>query len=176
VTDDDGIDFHLRGNVDALDNTHSNIVLRKTGGGTLAQHGVFASRLAGAPVKIEAGTWLLCGTASPNQAYNLAGGTLAAGADTDNSVGGLVVSDNGAIKVAADASLAFADSASIAWTGSETVQIDADLTADAVRFGSSANALTLQQLKRMRHGDLKVKLDASGYLRDRIDGTCITIR
>ena len=176
VTDDDGIDFHLRGNADALDNTHSNIVLRKTGGGTLAQYGVFASRLAGAPVKIEAGTWLLCGTASPNQAYNLAGGTLAAETDTDNTVGGLVVSSNGVIKVAADASLAFADSALIAWTGSGTVQVDADLTAEAVRFGSSASALTSQQLKRMRHGELKVKLDAGGYLRDRIDGTCITIR
>jgi len=176
VTDDDGIDFHLRGNVDAFDNTHSNIVLRKTGGGTLAQHGVFASSLAPAPIKIEAGTWLMCGTASPNQAYNLAGGTLAAETDTDNTAGSLVVSSNGVIKVAADASLAFADSASIAWTGSETVQVDADLTADAVRFGSSANALTSQQLKRMRHGDLKVKLDAGGYLRDRIDGTCITIR
>ena len=176
VTDDDGIDFHLRGNADALDNTHSNIVLRKTGGGTLAQHGVFASRLAGAPVKIEAGTWLLCGTASPNQAYNLAGGTLAAETDTDNTAGSLVVSSNGVIKVAADASLAFADSASIAWTGAGTVQVDADLTAEAVRFGSSASALTSQQLKRMRHGDLKVKLDANGYLRVRIDGTCITIR
>ena len=176
VTDDDGIDFHLRGNVDALDNTHSNIVLRKTGGGTLAQYGVFASRLAPAPVKIEAGTWLLCGTASPSQAYNLAGGTLATEADSDNSVGGLVVSDSGAIKVAAAASLTFADSAAITWTGAGTVQVDADLTADAVRFGSSADALTSQQLKRLRHGELKVKLDAAGYLRDRIDGTHIIIR
>ena len=176
VTDDDGIDFHLRGNVDAFYNTHSNIVLRKTGGGTLAQHGVFASRLAPAPVKIEAGTWLMCGTASPNQAYNLAGGTLAAATDTDNSAGRLIVNGDGMIKVADGASLSFADSSTASWLASGKVQIDADLTADTLRFGTSSTALTSQQLKCMRHGDFRVKLDAAGYLRDRIDSTHIIIR
>ena len=176
VTDDDGTDFHLRGNVDAFDNTHSNIVLRKTGGGTLAQYGVFASRLAPAPVKIEAGTWLMCGTASPNQAYNLVGGTLAAATDTDNSAGCLIVNGNGTIKVADGASLSMADSSTTTWTVSGNVQIDADLMADTLRFGTSSTALTSQQLKCMRHGDFRVKLDAAGYLRDRIDGTHIIIR
>ena len=176
VTDDDGIDFHLRGNVDAFDNTHSNIVLRKTGGGTLAQYGVFASRLAPAPVKIEAGTWLMCGTASPNQAYDLAGGTLATATDTDNSAGRLIVNGDGMIKVADGASLSFADSSTASWLASGKVQIDADLTADTLRFGTSSTALTSQQLKCMRHGDFRVKLDAAGYLRDRIDGTRIILR
>ena len=67
-------------------------------------------------------------------------------------------------------------SSTTTWTVSGKVQIDADLMADTLRFGTSSTALTSQQLKCMRHGDFRVKLDAAGYLRDRIDGTHIIIR
>ena len=178
VTDDDGIDFHLRGNVDALDNSHSNVVLRKTGGGTLAQYGAFGSRLAAAPVKIEAGTWLMCGTDSANQGYVLSGGTLAIAAGTDNTVGRLWVNSSGTLKVAAGGSVAFADSSAVDWAipNGKKYQIDADLSNGAVRFGTTENALTKQQLARMRHGSMRVKLDANGYLRDHVMGLIISIQ
>ena len=178
VTDDDGIDFHLRGNVDALDNSHSNVVLRKTGGGTLAQYGAFGSRLAAAPVRIEAGTWLLCGTESANQGYVLSGGTLAIAAGTVNSAGRLWVNSSGTLKVAIDGSVAFEDSSAADWAipDGAKCQIDADLSNGAVRFGRNANALTQRQLARLRHGTARVKLDANGYLRDYIKGTSLAIR
>lgn len=178
VTDDDGIDFHLRGNVDALDNTHSNIVLRKTGGGTLAQYGAFGSRLAAAPVKVEAGTWLMCGTESANQGYALSGGTLAIAAGTVNTAGRLWVNSSGTLKVADGGSVAFEDSSSADWAipDGAKCQIDADLSKGAVRFGTTGNALTQQQLARLRHGKVRVKLDANGYLRDNIKGTSLVIR
>ena len=178
VTDDDGIDFHLRGYVDALDNSHSNVVLRKTGGGTLAQYGAFGSRLAAAPVRIEAGTWLMCGTESANQGYVLSGGTLAIAAGTVNTAGRLWVDSSGMLKVAAGGSVAFADSSAADWAipVGEKYQIDADLGNGAIRFGTTENALTKRQLARLRHGTARVKLDANGYLRDDIRGTTFTIR
>ena len=177
VTDDDAVDFHLRGDVDAFDNTHSNVVLRKTGGGTLAQYGAFGSRLAAAPIKLEAGVWQLCGTASPNQDYNLAGGTLVASGE-GNSVGRLLVSASGMLKVASDGTIAFADSSAVSWNipSNGKLQIDADLAAGAVRFGETANALAPQQLLRMRHGKARVKLDANGYLRDHSPGFMISFQ
>jgi hypothetical protein len=178
VTDDDGIDFHLRGYVDALDNSHSNVVLRKTGGGTLAQYGAFGSRLAAAPVRIEAGTWLMCGTESANQGYVLSGGTLAIAAGTVNTTGRLWVDSSGMLKVAAGGSVAFADSSAADWAipVGEKYQIDADLGTGAIRFGTTENALTKRQLARLRHGTARVKLDANVYLRDDIRGTTFTIR
>ena len=178
VTDDDGIDFDLRGNVDALDNTHSNIVLRKTGGGTLAQYGAFGSRLAAAPVKVEAGTWLMCGTESVNQGYALSGGTLAIAAGTVNTAGRLWVNSSGTLKVADGGSVAFEDSSSADWAipDGAKCQIDADLSNGAIRFGRNGNALTQRQLARLRHGIVRVKLDANGYLRDYIKGTSFAIR
>lgn len=178
VTDDDGIDFHLRGNVDALDNSHSNVVLRKTGGGMLAQYGAFGSRLAAAAVRIEAGTWLMCGTDSSNQGYSISGGTLAVAAGTANTAGRLWVNSSGTLKVAAGGSVAFADSSAADWAipNGEKYQIDADLSNGAVRFGTTGNALTKQQLVHLRHGKMRVKLDANGYLRDNVMGLTISIQ
>ncbi|MBR3220996.1 MAG: hypothetical protein IKF72_02090 [Kiritimatiellae bacterium] len=46
----------------------------------------------------------------------------------------------------------------------------------AVRFGTTENALTKLQLERLRHGKVRVKLDANGYLHDAIMGMCISFR
>ena len=121
--------------------------------------------------------WQLCGTASPNQDYNHAGGTLVASGE-GNSVGRLLVSASGMLKVASDGTIAFADSSAVSWNipSNGKLQIDADLAAGAVRFGETANALAPQQLLRMRHGKARVKLDANGFLRDHFPGIIMSFQ
>ena len=178
VTDDGGIDFHYRGDINAHSETEKSALLRKTGGGTFAHYGSFGNLIASTePVSIEAGEWLMCASASPAQSYCMNGGNLAAAAGTDNSAGRLVVAKPGVLSVGAGGKLSFADSSAAAWADGVRVTVVGDLVSGAIRFGESNTALTPAQLSKMRYDGRRVYLDNAGYLRDAgVFGTVISIR
>lgn len=171
VTDDDGVDFVLKGDITSYSGNSS--VLHKTGAGTLAHYGACNS---GSRISVDGGTWLLTGSATASQDYVLAGGTLGTADGAAVSVGRLVVGGTGKIKVGGCSTLAFADSSSVPWTGFGRVDIDADLEHGAVRFGTSASALTAAQLARLRVNGHHVLLDEDGYARENVTGMTIVVR
>ena len=109
---------------------------------------------------------------------NLKGGALDAGG-FENSFGVLTVSSDSAIALDDGVALAFADSSAAEWTGSLTVNGPwAELSAGKVRFGSSAQALTAEQLRSIRYNGVKCRatLDESGYLVAKPNGTVLLIK
>ena len=122
---------------------------------------------------VEDGVWELSGSGSSNASlsYVLAGGTLAAAADTTNAASALGVTADGQLKVADGAALSFADSSAAAWADGAKVVVDADLEKATVRFGSSAAGLTRRQLKQLAFapgaddGRHVFVLDENGYLK-----------
>lgn len=178
VTDDGEIDFHYHGDINAHTETAKGALLRKTGGGTLAHYGSFGNLTPSSqPVSIEAGEWLMHGSASPSQPYSMNGGNLSAAAGTVNSAGSLAVVGSGVLSVGTGGKLSIADSSSVAWADGVRVTVVGDLASGAIRFGESPSALTSAQLAKMRYDGRRVYLDNAGYLRDAgVFGTVISIR
>lgn len=171
VTDDEGVDFVLKGDITSYSGNSST--LRKTGAGTLAHYGACNT---GSKISIEGGTWLLTGNESSAQSYTLKGGTLGTADGTTNVVGPLNVEGAGTIRTGDCSTLTFADSSSVAWTGTGRIDIDADLEHGAVRFGTSASALTPAQLARLRTNGHHVLLDENGYARENVTGMVILLK
>ncbi|MBQ3290331.1 MAG: hypothetical protein IJH50_13100 [Kiritimatiellae bacterium] len=189
VTDDDAVDFTLNG---TLGNKYSNKYLHgyivKTGSGTMLLNGGAPTYKINYPIEIQGGTWALgssgaAQSSSTTAGFKLAGGNLAvsAGVACTTGVGPLTVAAAGTLKVATGASIAFADSSATEWTlptGSRLV-IDADLGngSTAVRFGTSANGLTEEQIRRIRTTNgARVTIDASGYLHSYVPGVMLMVR
>ena len=189
VTDDDAVDFSLNG---ALGNKYSNRYCHgyivKTGSGTMLLTGGAPTYKINYPIEIQGGTWALgsAGSAQSSSAaagFKLAGGNLAvsAGVACTTGVGPLTVAAAGTLEVAPGASIAFADSSAAEWTlptGSRLL-IDADLgsSSTAVRFGTSANGLTEEQIRRVRTTNgARVTIDASGYLHSYVPGVMLMVR
>ena len=179
VTDTDAVDFTLNGplgNKNVNDYSYGYIV--KTGSGTMLMNGAApaSNKRMKLPIEIQGGT-LALGTSGAAQSssatagFKLAGGNLAvsAGVACTTGVGPLTVAAAGTLKVGTGASIAFADSSAAEWTmptGSRLI-IDADLgpRSTAVRFGTNANGLSSEQIRRIRTVDDKhVAITAEGYL------------
>ena len=189
VTDSDAVDFTLNGplgNKNVNDYSYGYIV--KTGSGTMLMNGAApaSNKRMKLPIEIQGGT-LAIGSAGAAQSssatacFKLAGGNLAiSDAVACTGVGPLTVAAAGTLKVGTGASIAFADSSAAEWTlptGSRFV-IDADLSVNSVRFGTTSDGLTKDQLKSIRMaGEPRARavLDASGYLHSYIPGLIIAI-
>ena len=114
---------------------------------------------------------------SPNQDYTIAGGALEADGGADIAVGRLVVAAAGRLKVSAGAKLKFADSSSAEWPIADgRVEVEADLAAGAVRFGTSTSALTSAQLRRLKYNGHSTVLDENGYLRENNAGFFLIVK
>ena len=96
---------------------------------------------------------------------------------TTNSLGVLTVGENGGgITLGAGATLTFADSSAAEWTGTNKVTVTG-FAEKSIRIGTDADALTLEQRRRLRTGDGKrLYLDAEGYLTTIGPGTLLNIR
>ena len=68
----------------------------------------------------------------------------------------------------------FADSSAVNWTG--TLTLAGTLKSQTVRFGTSASALTADQLQKIDINGSAVKLDAEGYLRYATTGVYLIVR
>jgi autotransporter-associated beta strand protein len=141
-----------------------NLSLVKGGPGTLTLSGA-NNTYSGATV-LAGGTLALGadGALSAGSPVTLAGGTLSVGAHTQEA-GPLTVSGDAAVALGEGAGrLAFADSSAQSWSG--TLDLTGALAPGSVRFGTSASALTLEQLGRISvNGQrLWLALDGSGYL------------
>jgi autotransporter-associated beta strand protein len=150
------------------------VSLVKGGAGVLTLAGT-NNAYTGATV-LNAGTLALgCdGALSASSAVTLAGGTLSIGTWV-NAAQQLAVSGNAAIDLGdGTGRLAFADSSAQTWSG--TLNLVGNFTMDAVRFGSSASALTQAQLGLLRvDGERRwLALNDGGYLYER-KGTIISV-
>lgn len=147
---------------------YTGACLAKAGAGTLRIDAHFA--MTNTPTRIEAGTFLVngdCLNDSDTCPFVLAGGTFAVAAGSTNYCGVLNVESASTLSVPSGALLSFADSSGVAWTAGVDVVVDADLTADSVRFGTNASGLTALQARHLRNGGRRCCLDENGYLRQR---------
>ena len=113
---------------------------------------------------------------SPFSAANplvLSGGTLdpAGGA---HSFGTLTVKSNSILPLGSSGTLAFADSSGVLWSG--TLALTGTLGPQTLRFGTSSNALTPQQQRKITLDGKFVKLDGNGYAVKVPDGTRISFQ
>lgn len=166
VTGDDRTDFIASGVVADFGSTYVGMPFKKTGAGTMQIDAAWT--LAGSRFTVAEGTLRLgVSTALKNATtLTLSGGTLALAAGKTQTLAALTVTTNSALAVESGAKLSFADSSAVAWTADRTrIDVAADLTADCLRFGTTANGLTAAQLKCFRNGSSKCYLDENGYLR-----------
>lgn len=103
----------------------------------------------------------------------MSGGTLDSMGST-HAFGALRVSADSIIDLRTTGALIFADSSSQPWSGSLT--LTGTLGPQSLRFGTSRDALTREQLASIVLGDADYELDSQGYLIKVRAGTLITIR
>lgn len=177
VTADSQPDLYLNGSIENYKQNSGILAgrpIEKTGAGTVRLGA--ANSYTGA-VSIVEGTVLL----GANDAFNadvnltLAGGTLDAGAST-NAAGTLAVTADSTIAVSAESSLAFAGSSALVWSEGKRLTITGTARPKALRFGTDANGLTADQVKRIRWDGSRVAIDANGYLAPHAYGACFSIR
>ena len=109
--------------------------------------------------------------------FKVEAGTVRLGEGCGGNFGALIVLDDATIDCAGG-TIAFEDSADFAWTEGATLDIAKPLPKRAIRFGTSANALTDAQLAQMTYNGKsgKLSLDADGYLCPPGAGTVIFLR
>ena len=147
----------------------SSCTFIKEGAGTMEMNGNFDIR-AGRAICVYGGTLLLGASsgfmnASTSKDITLDGGALAkkGGAQT---FGVLSLGDaGGTLELSsANATMAFADSSAAEWSESGTLYVK-NFRDKSIRFGTSANALTEAQQRRIRReGGGRLYLDEDGYL------------
>ncbi|MBQ3289025.1 MAG: hypothetical protein IJH50_06405 [Kiritimatiellae bacterium] len=131
---------------------HTNVVVRKTGAGTmLFMQPCGTNNEPMGPIDLEEGTWLLGASdaVGPRTPFRLKGGTLAAAAGTANSCGPLTIyAAGGAISLGEGATLTFADSSAMPWTATEKVTVYG-FAEKAIRFGTSKAAVPRPRMFKM---------------------------
>ncbi|MBR3085661.1 MAG: hypothetical protein IKH04_04585, partial [Kiritimatiellae bacterium] len=154
VTGDDAVDATLSKFVSA--NTAFNNNDGKYGYGHFEKTGAGTLRLDGdyTPITqrsvIFDGAFMLgeSGITDATSLFALDGGTLSAAAGTANTLGSLVVGENGGgIALGEGATLSFADSSDTAWTAGGNVVVSG-FAEGAIRFGSDESGLTNEQRRR----------------------------
>ena len=173
VTESAASDFIMNGGL-GVNPDYRYITVYKTGVGTIEFNK--SVNLRGCPLVLKGGTWLV-GPAALTQATDpvtLDGGTLAT-AKAGTRLGVLTVSENGGgITLGEGATLSFADSSAAVWDTNKVVVTG--FAEKSIRFGTSAQALTGEQLNRLRTSEGKrLYMDDDGYLTRQI-GMTIFIR
>ncbi|MEM6886299.1 MAG: autotransporter-associated beta strand repeat-containing protein, partial [Verrucomicrobiota bacterium] len=159
LSDTGGVNLNITGSNDvAINSTISGT------GGSVTKGGAGTTTLSGSntftgPLVINAGTLLLGSNnvVTDSVATRLNGGTLDTGGNSD-TLGTLTLSSNSTIDLNTGSSvLRFADSNSIAWTGSATLQISnwsgilqTGGGSDQLFFGNSASGLTAAQVGQIQ--------------------------
>jgi autotransporter-associated beta strand protein len=146
--------------------------IEKTGAGTVR---LGAANSYTGSVSIVEGAILLGTNGAFNADINLtlAGGEFDAGAST-NAVGTLSVISNSTLAVSAGAELSFGNSSALDW-GDNRLTITGAAAAHTLRFGTDANGLSAEQMKRIRWNGNRTKLDANGYLYPYVPGLVISV-
>ena len=138
--------------------------LTKTTTGTLTISGT--NNYTG-PTTINSGTLTLgASNALPTTDVVIGSATLNAATFTD-TLGALDITSNAVINLGAGATLSFAHSSAIDWTGGTLAITGTFASGASIRFGTSSSALTADQLVKIsKPGGGAVALNASGYLID----------
>jgi autotransporter-associated beta strand protein len=136
--------------------------LTKTTTGTLVLQG---NNTYSGNTTISGGTLALgSSNALPATALWIDNATLNAATFTD-TVGTLDVSGNAVIQLGSGASLAFADSSTIDWSGGTLAITGTFVSGSSLRFGTSSTALSTTQLSKISGGGFtSFSLNSSGYL------------
>ena len=180
VTGDNEADLVMHGPFRryVLDWAHTNVLVRKTGAGTmLFTQPCGTDNEPMGPIDLEEGTWLLgvSNTVGPRTPFRLKGGTLAVAKGTANSCGPLwIYAAGGAISLGEGATLTFADSSTMSWTAKEKVTVYG-FAEKAIRFGTFKAAAPRTHMFKMEDGTL-LRVDDEGYLTAIPIGTCVTIQ
>ena len=179
VTGSSADDFVLASGIGEFAGQRAATKVVKAGAGTVSCLGAMNyGKLSSASTVLEEGVWRLAASSVTHEAlaFTVAGGTLAAAADTANALGVLTVASSGGLSVGEGASLAFADSSGATWDVGSDVKLSIEAASGAsVRFGTSASGLTDAQLRRVRLNGKRVILDENGYVQLR-SGTLLIIR
>ena len=173
VTGDGRSDCDLWGvlkNYKTMPNTPGYFV--KKGAGTLALRHPAALADENAhtnAIRLVEGTWL-CATnlaMRAAQAIALSGGTLASASCCSNEVGDVSLTADSTISIGEGATFVFADqrAADSRWVDGMTLEITGDFRENAIRFGTSAAALTLRQRRALRYQGRRLRLDENGYVK-----------
>lgn len=122
--------------------------------------------------KTGAGTMLLTAAThnEPQGVFKIDAGAIRLGSTCAGKLGALLVGGDSAIEVAEGGCIAFEDSASVAWASDATLTIRGQAKSRSIRIGTSADALTADQLVQIRYESASgvqkpVTIDANGYLR-----------
>ena len=177
VTGDDRIDCTLSSIQASASNDYPYYHFEKHGDGTLKLEG------GGKPVRCQTrlygGTFILGASSSMTNEVVLAGGSLAVDAGKSNALGALTVSNACTIAVGTGGSLSFASYTAGEELAAKSILIDAPLTGDVLKIGST---LTREEYSYFRWKDpvdetklWKVKQDANGYLHPIITALTISI-
>ena len=154
----------------------TNVTIRKYGAGTILAKG---QQGQAGTMQIYNGEYRLGASGigygtydgvDVHNVYTLCGGRLGAADCTSNELGPLgVKSDSGSIVLGEGATLSFADTSAIEWTGSGIIEIECDglLGEGRLRFGTSSAGLAPQQIARLRHSGHHVALTDAGWCVDR---------
>lgn len=168
----------LRYNDVSDDSLTDNLSLVKAGKGTLFLQGLLH---AARPTYVGEGV-LKLGDSIPEadadfpQDIVLDGGALEVADGTVNAAGTLTVAAKTARLVLGEgATLSFADSSAVAWPADAEIEIVGDLEKSSLRFGTSPRGLTRAQKACLRHEGREVRLDGSGYVREKV-GSVLVVR
>jgi len=171
----EGTDLYLNGaiaNYIGSGGAFAGRPIEKTGAGTVR---LGAANSYTGSVSIVEGAILLGTNGAFNADINLtlAGGEFDAGAST-NAVGTLSVISNSTLAVSAGVELSFGNSSALDW-GDNRLTITGAAAAHTLRFGTDANGLSAEQMKRIRWNGNRTKLDANGYLYPYVPGVVISV-
>ena len=110
--------------------------------------------------------------------FKIEAGTVKFASTAGGSFGAVVLLGDATLAADAGARVTFDDSSDQAWTAGATLDVAKPLSSHAIRFGTSANALTAAQLAQMTYGGKsgKLSLDADGYLCGPGESTTILLR
>ena len=176
-TGDPVADFVNNGEIQLYsDMNQTNVLVRKTGEGTMLQNAAYTHSGA---LEVLGGTFKFGGSElwTSKSGITVDGATVAAADGTANTLGTLAVGIGGAtIEIGAGASLAFADSAALDWSGPVEITFDGELTGSQIRFGTDADGLTEMQKRKLRHNGSRVTLDENGGAYDYVPGMVIMFR
>jgi autotransporter-associated beta strand protein len=167
LTVNNGTDFTYTAQ---LGNTGTNMGLKKSGAGVLTLSGsnayTGATTVTGGKLALGASDVLADLTE-----VSIGAATLAIGAGFADTVNTLDVTAAATISVGSGASLAFADSSAVDWTGGSLTITGAFVSGASLRFGTNANGLTPAQIASISGPGLSdIAINSEGYLTATVTG------